>query len=118
AQITGRGNAVDAKQGLIVRVNGNKARKEVNARRALEQGWQTIEFPIEKGWLHLGENTITFETTGKSNKKVAFSWIRLRVVKPPADQDPLLAATFDGKADAIELADRASLTWYVSIPEG
>jgi arylsulfatase A-like enzyme len=40
------------------------------------------------------------------------------VVKPTADQNPLDAATFDAKADAVELDEHASLTWYVAIPEG
>ncbi len=117
-QITARVNASDAKQSLLVVVNGHKARKQRLAQVALEPGWQTVALPIESGWIKPGENVIAFETKGRSKKKLAFSWIRIGAVKPPADQDPLAAATFDGKADALELAENASLTWYVSIPEG
>ena len=107
-----------ARPALIVRVNGNKGRKQKLAQIPLEPGWQTIAFPVEKGWTKPGENQVVFETLGRSKQKVAFSWIRMGVVKPSADQDPLAAATFDAKADAIELAEHASLTWYVTIPEG
>lgn len=117
-QITARVNAADAKQSLLVRVNGNKGRKQKLAQIKLEAGWQTIAFPIEKAWIKPGENVIAFETTGKSKSKVGFSWIRVGAVKPPGDQNPLAAATFDAKADTIELDEHASLTWYVAIPEG
>lgn len=117
-QITARVHAADDKQALMVTVNGKKARKQRLAQVALEPGWQTVALPIDKSWIRPGENVITFETLGRSKQKLAFSWIRIGVVKPPADQDPLAAATFDAKADAIELAEQASLTWYVPIPEG
>jgi choline-sulfatase len=117
-QITARVNAVDAKQSLVVRVNGNKGRKQKLAQVALEPGWQTIAFAVDKTWIKPGENVIAFETQGKGKSKVAFSWIRVGAVKPPADQNPLTAATFDAKGDAIELAESATLTWYVTIPEG
>ncbi|HEY5922781.1 MAG TPA: sulfatase [Kofleriaceae bacterium] len=117
-QITARVNAADNKQSLMVLVNGNKGRKQKLAQVALEAGWQTIAFPVDKGWVKPGENVIAFETKGKSKSKVGFSWIRVGAVKPPADQDPLAAATFDAKANVIELAENAALTWYVSIPEG
>jgi arylsulfatase A-like enzyme len=116
-QITARVNAVD-KQSLLVTVNGNKARKQKLAQVALEPGWQTVALPIDKSWIKPGENVLAFETRGRGKNKVAFSWIRIGAVKPSADQDPLAAATFDSKADAIELAEHASLTWYVTIPEG
>jgi arylsulfatase A-like enzyme len=117
-QVTARVNAADKQQSLLIRVNGNKARKQRLAQVALEPGWQTVALPIEKGWIEPGENVIDFETAGKSKKKIAFSWIRVGAVKPAADVDPLAAATFDTKADAIELAEGAALTWYVTIPEG
>ncbi|HEY5945053.1 MAG TPA: sulfatase [Kofleriaceae bacterium] len=117
-QITARVNAADKKQSLLVRVNGNKGRKQKLAQIALEPGWQTVGFAVDKTWIKPGENVIAFETIGKGKSKVGFSWIRVGAVKPPADQNPLAAAVFDAKADSIELADHASLTWYVSIPEG
>ncbi len=117
-QITARVNAADTKQALFVTVNGKKARKQKLAQVDLEPGWQTVALPIDKSWIRPGENVIAFSTVGRSKKKLAFSWIRIGAVKPPADQDPLAAARFDVKADAIELAEGASLTWYVPIPEG
>jgi arylsulfatase A-like enzyme len=117
-QITARVNAAEARQSLLVRVNGNKGRKQKLAQIALDPGWQTVAFPVDKSWVRPGENSIAFETSGKSKAKVGFSWIRVGAVKPPADQDPLAAATFDPKADTIELAEHAALTWYVPIPEG
>ncbi len=117
-QLTARVNAADAKQSLILVVNGKKGRKQKRAQMPLEAGWQTIAFPLEKDWLKPGENVIAFETKGKSKAKVGFSWIRVGAVKPTADTSPLDAARFDAKADAIELAEHASLTWYVQIPEG
>jgi choline-sulfatase len=117
-QVTARVNAADKKQSLLIRVNGNKSRKQRLAQVALEPGWQTVALPIEKGWIKPGENVISFDTQGKGKKKVAFSWIRVGAVKPAADVDPFAAATFDTKADAIELAAGAALTWYVTIPEG
>jgi choline-sulfatase len=117
-QITARVNATEGTQSLLVRVNGNKGRKQKLAQISLDPGWQTIAFPVDKSWIKAGENVIAFETKGKGKAKVGFSWIRVGAVKPPADQNPLTAATFDAKGDAIELAEHASLTWYVSIPEG
>ena len=117
-QLTVRVNSAEGKQQLQVTINGKKSRKDARAKRALEAGWQTVAFPLEKSWIKAGENTIVFETSGKSQKKVAFSWLRVGAVKPPGDQNPLGAATFDVKGDAIELADRASVTWYVTMPEG
>ncbi len=125
-QITIRVNGVD-KQALDVRINGKKpstkplpgtGKKPPNTRVALEAGWQTVAIPVDTGTFVPGENTIGFETIGGGGKKVAFSWIRIGTSHPPADQNPLASATFDTKGDAIELADHASLTWYVTIPEG
>src|SRR6185369_11506729 len=84
----------------------------------LEVGWQTIALPVEKGWTKPGENVIAFQTMGKGKGKVGFSWIRVGAIKPPADSNPLAAAVFDPKNDSIDLAEHASLTWYVPIPEG
>jgi len=117
-QITARVHAAGTKQSLIATVNGNKARKQKLAQVPLEPGWQTVALPIDKSWIKPGENVIALQTLGKSKSKLAFSWLRIGAVKPPADQDPLAAAVFDAKADAIELDDGASLTWYVAIPEG
>ncbi len=114
-QLTLRVHAED-KQAVEVRVNGRKPGK--TSRVALEAGWQTIAVPVTAGQLIPGENVIGFETLGRAKQKLAFSWIRVGATHPPADQDPLAAATFHPDADAIELAAGASLTWYVHIPEG
>jgi choline-sulfatase len=115
-QITARVNAADKKQTLVVKVNGQIASKK--AKIPLEVGWQTIAIPVDAGKLAPGENQVALETTGKSKKKIAFSWLRFGATHPAADEDPLAAATFDVKTDALELAEGASLTWYVTIPEG
>lgn len=114
-QVTARVHA-DDKQVLELRVNGRKAGK--TSRIPLDAGWQTIAFPIEASAMAPGENVIALQTTGKSKQKVGLSWLRVGASHPPADQDPLAAATFDAAGDAIELADHASLTWYVMLPEG
>jgi arylsulfatase A-like enzyme len=117
-QITVRVNAVD-KQALDIRVNGQKPTSgKLPTRVALEAGWQTVAFPVEPGRIVAGENTIAFQTIGRAKQKLAFSWIRIGATHPPADENPLAAATFHPDADAIELAERASLTWYVTIPDG
>ncbi|HSD86049.1 MAG TPA: sulfatase [Kofleriaceae bacterium] len=115
-QITARVNAEGSKSALAVSVNGRAASKR--AKVPLEAGWQVIAIPVDAGRFAPGENQISLETVGKKTKKLAFSWIRIGATHPSADQDPLAAATFDPKADALELAEHASLTWYVMIPEG
>jgi hypothetical protein len=114
-QVTLRVHA-DDKQALELRVNGRKAGK--TSRIALEAGWQTIAFSLDADAMRPGENVVSLQTTGKSKQKVALSWLRVGALHPSADQDPLAAATFDAKADTLELADHASLTWYVTLPEG
>jgi choline-sulfatase len=117
-QVTVRVNAAD-KQALDIRVNGQKPTAGKQPTRVpLEAGWQTVAFPVDVGRIVAGENTIAFETIGRAKQKLAFSWIRVGATHPPADQNPLAAASFHPDADAIELAERASLTWYVTIPEG
>jgi len=117
-QITVRVNASD-KQSLDVKVNGQKSEAgKKSTRVALEPGWQTVAIPVDAGRIVAGENTLAFETIGRGKQKLAFSWIRVGATHPSADQNPLASATFHPDADAIELADRASLTWYVTIPEG
>jgi arylsulfatase A-like enzyme len=117
-QITVRVNAAD-KQALDVRVNGQRPTSgKLPTKVALEAGWQTVAFPVDVGRIVAGENTIAFETIGRAKQKLAFSWIRIGATHPPADQNPLAAATFQPDADVIELAERASLTWYLTIPDG
>jgi arylsulfatase A-like enzyme len=117
-QVTVRVNAAD-KQALDIRVNGQRPTSGKQPTRVpLEAGWQTVAFPVDVGRIVAGENTIAFETIGRAKQKLAFSWIRVGATHPSADQNPLAAASFHPDADAIELAERASLTWYVTIPDG
>jgi hypothetical protein len=122
-QITLRVHA-DAQQSLVVRANGRKAGKV-----ALEPGWQLVAVPVAKGSFIIGENELALETAGGGKtSRVALAWLRIGASHPTAadDQpgsrfaghDPLAAAAFDAKADAIELADGAELAWYVTIPDG
>ena len=115
-QLTLRVHAEDDKQALEVRVNGRKPPKK--SRVPLEAGWQTIAVPVEVDAVAAGENVVSLQAIGKSKHAVGLSWLRAGTTHPRADQDPLAAATFDAAGDAIELADHASLTWYVTIPEG
>ncbi|NVB76968.1 MAG: sulfatase, partial [Kofleriaceae bacterium] len=115
-QITLRVNVEDPKQSLAVKVNGRAASKQKPV--PLEPGWQTVGVAVDADRFTAGENTITFETLGKGRKKAAIQWVRIGALHPPGDQNPLDAATFDAQRDALELAEHASLTWYVEIPEG
>ena len=115
-QLTLRVHAEEDKQVLEVRVNGRKPPKQ--GRVPLEAGWQTIAIPVEPGAVAAGENVIGLQTSGRSKHKVGLSWLRAGTTHPSADQDPLAVATFDATGDAIELAEHASLTWYVTVPEG
>lgn len=115
-QITARVFSTGPKQAIEVRVNG---RKPAKARVPLEPGWQTVALALEAGMMPPGENVVAIETVGGNKKlRIGLSWLRFGASHPPADQDPLAAASFDATGDAIELADRASLTWYVTLPEG
>ncbi len=114
-QLTLRVHGED-KQVLEVRVNGMKPAKR--GRIPLEAGWQTIAVPVEPGAFVEGENVLALQTSGKSKAKVGLSWLRAGTTHPAGDHDPLAAATFDPAEDAIELANHATLTWYVTIPEG
>jgi len=111
-QITMRIHA-DAKQSLIVRANGRKA-----GTVALDAGWQTIAVPVAKGGFIVGENELSLETAGKKAVPIALAWLRIGASSPAPGDDPRAAATFDAKADAIELANGAELAWYVTIPDG
>src|SRR5262249_43120040 len=105
----------EAKQSLAVKVNGRKAGKHAAAK--LEPGWQTLALQVDPGHFVVGENQLTFETTG-GKSRIAVAWVRIGVVHPPGDDDPRAAASFDAKADAIELAQNAEVAWYVTIPDG
>jgi arylsulfatase A-like enzyme len=114
-QITVRVYAAAAKQALAVKVNGRTGGK--HARVALEPGWQVVALPIEPGRFVHGENQLVFETFGGKDK-LAFAWIRIGTQHPSAEADPLAGTTFDPADDAIELAEHAGLTWYLTLPEG
>lgn len=105
----------DAKQKLALRVNGRSGGKR--ATLALDAGWQTVAFELEPGRLLAGENELALETAGGSHK-VAVAWLRVGTTPQPPAADPLAAASFDGAADALELAEGAQLAWYVTIPDG
>jgi len=111
-QLTARVHG-EAKQILAIKINGRKAGREVK----LEDGWQVVAFQIAPGLLVTGENQVAFETRGGKNK-AAFAWLRAGTTHPSADADPIAAAAFDAKDDAIELADSAELAWYVTVPDG
>jgi choline-sulfatase len=114
-QVTMRVHAQADKQTLELRVNGQKLKA---ARVPLEPGWQTIAFAVEPGRIVPGENNLGLETIGRSKDKVGVAWVRIGATHPPADHDPLADAAFDTDGEAIELAEHASLTWYVTVPEG
>ena len=111
-QLTARVHG-EAKQVIGVKINGRKAGRDLK----LEDGWQVVELQLAPGMLTAGENQIVFETRG-GKTKAAFAWLRLGTTHPGADFDPLAAATFDAKADALELAEGDELAWYVTIPDG
>lgn len=116
---------------LVLRVHGDapvgKAAPQavnlvVNGRRAsaakatpLAPGWQSIAIPIEPGRLVAGVNQLAVETIG-GKAPIAVAWLRLGASQ--VDPDPRDAATFDAKADAIALAQNASLVWYTTMPDG
>jgi arylsulfatase A-like enzyme len=105
-------------QVVSVKLNGKPATKASALK--LAAGWQTIAVPIDEGRVAAGENQLAFETAGgKTN--LAFEWLELAAVRdgaPTTPTDPRLAASFDAEHDALELAAGASLTWYVTIPDG
>ncbi len=111
-QITLRVHA-DAKQSLIVHVGAAKLAPIV-----LEPGWQVVAAAVGKGGFGVGENDLALETAGKHAGTLALAWLRVGTSHPVAADAPLAAATFDAKADAIELSRDAELAWYVTIPDG
>jgi arylsulfatase A-like enzyme len=112
AQVTARIHGKD-KQAVALRVNGKKIPE---TRTKLGDGWQTISIPVPAGKLGAGENQVAIETSG-ADGTVAFEWLRFGAARSDAG-DPREAAVFDAKADAIELARNASLTWYITVPDG
>src|SRR5262245_6476677 len=112
AQVTARVHGKD-KQAIALKINGRKA---AETKTRLKDGWQTVAIPLLAGRFGAGENQLAIETTGGEGG-VAFEWLRFGAARPDAG-DPRDAATFDAKADAIELAKNASLTWYVTVPDG
>jgi arylsulfatase len=109
----------EAGQLLQLVVNGKLASKQATVK--LAAGWQTITVPIDDGRVVVGENQLALQTTG-GNQDVAVQWLRLGGAHAdgavdPAD-DPRAAASFDADHDALELASGASLTWYLTIPDG
>jgi hypothetical protein len=115
-QITASVHAEDDKSALEIRVNGSKPAKR--ARVSLEAGWQTVAVPIEPNAVVAGENVISLERIGKTKSKLALAWLRIGPSHPLATEQPLETAVFDPDADAIGLSSRATLTWYVTLPEG
>jgi arylsulfatase A-like enzyme len=111
-QLTARVHG-DAKQVIAIKINGRKAGKDVK----LDEGWQTVAVQVPRGLFARGENQLVIETRGGKHK-LALQWLRLGKTHPPADEDPLAAASFDGAGDSFELASGATLAWYVTIPDG
>ena len=100
-----------AKQAIAIKLAGRKAGRVV-----LEDGWQTVAIHLDHKLLAAGENQLVLETTGK--QRVAVAWLRVGTEHPGGTDDPLAAATFDAKADALELATNAQLAWFVTVPDG
>jgi len=92
------------KQSVTVKVNGRKPGKQATVK--LEAGWQTVALQVDPGHLGVGENQLTFETTG-GKSRIAVAWLRIGTIHPAGDSDPRIAASFDAKADTIELAQNA-----------
>ena len=112
AQLVMRVHA-QGKLATTLKVNGRAAGGK--AQMTLDDGWQVVGIPIEAGRLLEGENELAFETNGKG--RISIAWMRL--AGPTAStEDPRLAATFDASSSTIELASGASLSWYVTIPDG
>ena len=108
-----------AKQALALRLNGRGIGRDAKSSRVeLVEGWQTITFAVEAKRFVVGENQIAIETIG-GKAAVAFEWLRFVSVPTAAtDDDPRAAIGFDPKADALALANGATLVWYVTVPEG
>lgn len=102
-----------AGQKLVLRVNGRKPGKQ--GELALVAGWLEVVLPVEPGRFVAGENQIVLETVG-GKAKLAIA--RIDLGDTIQKDDPRAEATFDAKADALELARNAGLEWYVTIPDG
>ena len=102
-------------QAVTLKINGRSGGKQGTV--ALDPGWQVIEFPIAKRRLATGENQLVFETGGGKGN-IALSWLRIGSIHPRPDLDPRSRALFAPPADALELAENASLSWYLTIPDG
>jgi len=92
-----------------IKVNGRRAGKLV-----LAKGWQEVQTPIEAERFMAGENQIVLEA---QNEGPAWAWIRLGAAGDKVE-DPRAAATFDAAGKSLSLAQNASLSWYVTIPDG
>jgi len=101
------------KLNTALKINGRSAGK--SARVPLNDGWQTVSFPIEAGRLVVGENQLAFETSGKG--RMSIGWMRLGG-ETSSTEDPRQAAVFDAKDDTIELGSTATVAWYVTVPDG
>ena len=123
---------------IELKVNGRKASKD--PRVDLSAGWQTIAMAIDAGRFVVGENQLVLERrtiksakgkpvdksdkSDKSDKKtkgdpqLGIEWIRVGDPRPLDDKDPRAAAVFDGAAHTIALDKDATLTWFVSLPDG
>ncbi len=113
---------------IELKVNGRKASKD--ARADLEPGWQTIALAVEAGRFVVGENQLALESRKRTvkdskpdkSKKVdtqlGVQWMRVGAPQPIDDRDPRAAAVFDATAHAILLDKDATLTWFVSLPDG
>jgi arylsulfatase A-like enzyme len=110
--VTARVHGADD-QRITLKVNGRKPGKLASAE--LVAGWITVAIPIARGYFTAGENQLVLETSG-ARGNVAVQWIRLG--SSIGNRDPRGDAGFDDRADAIALAKDASLTWYVTVPDG
>jgi arylsulfatase A-like enzyme len=120
---------------IQLKVNGRKASKD--PRVDLSPGWQTVAMAVDPGRFLVGENQLVLESARRTVKtpkgtppekrekkakppeaQVGVQWIRIGDPRPLDDKDPRADAILDGKTHVITLGMDATLTWFVSLPDG
>lgn len=117
---------------IELKVNGRKASKD--PRVELAEGWQTVALAVDPGRFVVGENQLALERRtikvktakgtpaakgkAKGDPQLGVAWIRIGDPRPLDDKDPRAAAVFDAKAHAVALDQDATLTYFVTLPDG